>query len=119
MATDEHVEQARRFLAQADSEFEAGDILQVSEKLWGAASQAVMAAAQSRGMSCGNHRAQRVVVEELAARHDDRRIAAEFAVAGKFHANLYHGVMEPEDWLHESPLVRDFAERMLAFVSPN
>ena len=34
MTTDEHVEQARRFLAQADSEFEAGDILQASEKLW-------------------------------------------------------------------------------------
>ena len=119
MTTDEHVEQARRFLAQADSEFAAGDILQASEKLWGAASQAVMAAAQSRGMSCGSHRAQRVAVEEFASRQRDPHIAAEFAVAGKFHANFYHGFMEPEDWLHESPLVRDFTERMLALVSPN
>ena len=119
MTTDEHIEQARLFLTQADSEFAAGDILQASEKLWGAASHAVMAAAQSEGMSCGSHRAQRVVAEELASRHDDPRMVEGFALAGKFHANFYHGFMEPEDWLHESPLVRDFTERILALVSVN
>ena len=62
MTIDEHMEQARRFLAQADSEF---------------------------------------------------------AVAEKFHANFYHGFMEPEDWTHDSPIVKDFAERMLALVSLN
>ena len=119
MTTDEHVEQARLFLAQADAEFAAGDILQASEKLWGAASHAVMAVAQSEGMSCGSQRAQRVVAEKLASRRDDPRIAVGFAVAGKFHANFYHGFMEPEDWLHESPLVRDFTERVLALVPSN
>ena len=118
MTTDEHVEQARLFLAQADAEFAAGDIMQASEKLWGAASHAVMAVAQSEGMSCGSHRAQRAVAEKLASRHCDPRIAAGFALAGKFHANSCHGFMGPEDWLHESPLVRDFTERVLASYPP-
>ena len=78
-----------------------------------------MAVAQSEGMSCGSHRAQRVVAEKLGARRDDPRMASDFAVAGKFHANFYHGFMEPEDWVHESPLVRDFTERVLALVPSN
>ena len=41
------VEQAVAFLAQSDSEFDAGDRRQGSEKLYGAATQVVIAAASS------------------------------------------------------------------------
>ena len=113
MTTEEHIEQAKRFLMQSEREFEAGDQMQASEKLWGAASHAVMAVAQSRDMPCGSHRAQRVAVEEISAERSDPHIKTAYALAGKFHSNFYHGFMEEEDWAHESPIVRDFTEHML------
>ena len=116
MTTEEHMEQAKRFLVQAEREFEAGDQMQASEKLWGAASHAVMAAAQSRDMPCGSHRAQRVAVDELSAEQNDPHIKTAYALAGKFHSNFYHGFMEEEDWAHESPIVRDFTEHMLGLA---
>ena len=99
MTAEEHIEQAKRFLAQAEREFEAGDQMQASEKLWGAASHAVMAAAQSRDMPSGSHRAQRVAVEEFSAEQNDPQIKTAYALAGKFHSNFYHGFMEEEDWV--------------------
>ena len=116
MTAEEHIGQAKRFLAQAEREFEAGDQMQASEKLWGAASHAVMAAAQSRDMPSGSHRAQRVAVEEFSAEQNDPQIKTAYALAGKFHSNFYHGFMEEEDWVHESPIVRDFTEQMLGLV---
>ena len=116
MTTEEHIEQAKRFLVQAEREFEAGDQMQASEKMWGAASHAVMAAAQSRDMPGGSHRAQRVAVEEISAERNDPHIKTAYALAGKFHSNFYHGFMEEEDWVHESPIVRDFTEHMLGLV---
>ena len=54
---EEHLEIAITLLAQAEREFLAGDIIQGSEKLWGAASHAMLAAAKQRGWATGSHRA--------------------------------------------------------------
>ena len=69
MLTDEHTQTSQEFLIAADREFAAGDELQGSEKLWGAASHAIMAVAQRRDMPYGSHRtminAARRIAEEL------------------------------------------------------
>ena len=96
MLIADHVETAHDFLDASDREFGAGDVLQGSEKLWGAASHAVMAAAQQRGWTMGSHRQLKVAVDKLAVEYDDQSIRAGFALAEKFHANFYHGFME--DW---------------------
>ena len=46
MTVSEHAQTARDFLAASDREFAAGDHLQGSEKLYGAATQAVIAICQ-------------------------------------------------------------------------
>ena len=48
MLTREHIQTARHFLEVAEEEFAAGDAIQGSEKMWGAAAHAVMAVAQQR-----------------------------------------------------------------------
>ena len=48
MLTQELAETAQDFLKAADREFAEGDALQGSEKLWGAASHAVMTLAKQR-----------------------------------------------------------------------
>ena len=59
------VEQAVAFLAQSDREFGAGDRRQGSEKLYGAATQAVIAAAKQRGWQYRSHRATKNAVIRL------------------------------------------------------
>ena len=48
--------QSKAFLEQAHNELRAGDLLQASEKGWGAASQMVKAVAESRGWQHDQHR---------------------------------------------------------------
>jgi hypothetical protein len=45
----DHLNISYRFIEQAQDEFEKGDILQASEKAWGAAARAAKAAAEQRG----------------------------------------------------------------------
>ena len=71
MTVQEHTEQAREFLAASDREFESGDHLQAAEKLYGAASHAVIAVAKHRGWGHRTHRETKNVTSRLAAETGD------------------------------------------------
>ena len=71
MRVQEHIETARDFLDESDREFSEGKDLQASEKLWGAASHAVMAVAQQHGWPYGSHRAMKTAADRLGEIHDD------------------------------------------------
>lgn len=116
MLTQGHVETARDFLVAAEREFAAGDELQGSEKMWGAASHAIMAVAQQRGAPYGNHRAMLNVARRVADELDDDGLRAGLVAAQHFHANFYHGFLESEDLEPNSDLVRRFVNRMLALA---
>ena len=49
MLITDHAPTAEGYLADSDREYDAGDTLQASEKLWGAAAHAIMAVAQHVG----------------------------------------------------------------------
>ena len=69
MTMGEHVETARRFLEQSEGEFATGDILQGSEKIWGAVSHATTAAAMQRGWATESHlNGDREIVTEYVNR---------------------------------------------------
>ena len=119
MEYEEHSQTAREFLEASDREFAAGDHLQASEKLWGAASHAVMAAAAQRDWTCRTHQALRAAVERLADEAGDETLAAEFVVAETFHKNFYHDEMEPYQIAYDRPKVRRFVDRMLAYAAPS
>jgi uncharacterized protein (UPF0332 family) len=116
MLVQEHVQTAREFLEAADREFAAGDVLQGSEKMWGAASHAVMAVAQQRGWPYGSHRALIMAVRRLAEEYDAPILRAEFGMAEMLHANFYHGFMEDYQLDNTRELARDFVGRALALV---
>ena len=113
MNAKEHVQTAREFLEASDREFEAGDILQASEKLWGAATHALMAVMQDDGRLIKNHRELRRAVRRLAVKREDEFIRTGFEVAEKFHANFYHGFMEDFQISEGREDVREFVERLL------
>ena len=116
MLTHEHVQTAQEFLEKAEAEFEAGDILQGSEKLWGAATHAIMANAQLRGWNFGSHRAMAQAVDRLAEASGDESLQAGFGVAEKCHANYYHDFMEDYELLRARNLVPRFVHRLLALM---
>ena len=117
MQIEQHAQAARDFLEAADREFASGDHLQASEKLWGAASHAVMAVAQQRGLSFGSHRALKEAIQHLAEGTGDRAFIGDFGIAEKFHANFYHDFMEDYQLAADRPLIREFVNRMLALMS--
>ena len=116
MIQQEHIQTAQDFLAKSDGYFTEGDVLQGSEKLWGAAAHAVMALAQKRGWKYGNHYSSVQAVERIAEEQDDRALRSEFGVAEKFHANFYHDFMEEFQLEVDRPVVRGFVERILAIL---
>lgn len=116
MLTQEHAGTARAFLQEADREFAEGDTLQASEKMWGAASHAIMAVAMQRGQDCGTHRQMVNVAWQLADELNDDGLRAGMIAAQQFHRNFYHGFLEPEEFENPAGLVRRFVGRMLALA---
>ncbi|MXX52498.1 MAG: hypothetical protein F4Z35_00625 [Dehalococcoidia bacterium] len=116
MLVHEHIQTAQDFLETANREFEAGDILQGSEKMWGAASHAVMAVSQRRGWPFGSHNAMREAARRLAGEYNDPFIEAAFGVAEKFHANFYHDFMESEERQSSAASVRLLVTRLTAMT---
>ena len=111
------VEQAVVFLAQADREFDAGDRRQGSEKLYGAATQAVIAAAKQRGWQYRSHRATKNATIRLADEYDDPFLSAGFLAAEKFHKNFFHDEMEDYEIVADRPIVRRFVTRLVELVN--
>ena len=117
MLVEEHARTAIEFLAVSDTEFAAGDMMQGSEKIWGAASHAVMAVAQQRAWPFRNHSALRIAAKRLSNEYGDDFLLAGFTTAEKFHANFYHDFMEPGDDFDTSiEVVRRFVHRTLTVM---
>ena len=122
MLTTEHAQTARDFLLAADIELADGELVQGSEKLWGAAAHAVIAVAQQRGWQHRSHRSMKNAVIRIAQElsKDDEllgeTILLGFATAEKFHRNYYHDDMEDYERDADRPAVHRFVHRMLALI---
>ncbi len=119
MNGNNHSQTALEFLTASDEEFAAGDHLQASEKLWGAATHAVMAVANQRGWECRSHRAMKNVVQRISDEYDDALVQGGFTAAEKFHKNFYHDEMEDYEVQSDRPFVHRFVHRMLSYMEPN
>ena len=97
MATPtQHEEISERFLRHAEREFERGDMLQASEKAWGAVVHYVKAIGEAEGLRTHRHRQINIAANELLDRLDDPEPGrTNLNVVNGLHANFY------EDWLPE------------------
>ena len=112
----EHVQIARSFLENAGREFDAGDQLQGSEKLWGAATHAVTALAKQRGWRFGKSNARFRAVERLSEEENESFFNTGYWAAEQFHANFYHDFMEDDTIERGRPVVAEFVRRVLVLV---
>ena len=113
MLAIEHIETAEQFLRDADREYESGDILQASEKLWGAATHIVVAEMQTRGIDPNGHRKIKRFVRELGEEFEDPLLFPLFKHAETLHVNFYHGFLSEENFEEHRELAQRFVERML------
>ena len=113
MVSTQHIDTARKFLKDADREYEAGDVMQASEKLWGAAAHIVTAEMKRRGMGARSHRALVQAVEKFADDEKDPSIRDMFGIARSFHSNFYNGTMEDYEFEVDRPAVHRFVDRIL------
>lgn len=111
------LDQAIDFLEQADREFDAGDRRQGSEKLYGAATQAVIAAAVQRGWQYRSHRATKNAVIQLESEYQEPLLIAGFLAAEKFHKNFFHDEMEDYEIVADRPIVHRFVNRLVTLVN--
>ena len=116
MSAAEHAQTARDFLTASDQEFAAGDHLQGSEKLYGAATQAIIAICQQRGWRYKSHRAMQQAVTALSREYGEPLLAGGYAAANRFHENFFHDHLEDYDIEANRPLVHEFVARMLTLL---
>ena len=105
MATVEfHVETSQYMLEQAGRELRAGDILQASEKGWGAVAHTVKAIAEQRGWPHGRHGDLFSVADRISNELRQPRIMDLFHVANGLHVNFYEG------WLSDRAVERGLGQ---------
>ena len=112
----EYLKTSLEFLERSALEFDAGDTLQACEKLWGAASHAVIAASKQKGWSFNKHSHLRVAVRRLAEEMDDDSLPARFSVAKKFHSNFYRDFMSDDEIESDRPIVERLVRRIVDLV---
>ena len=111
-----HTRLAWQLLNQADHEIMAGDLLQSSEKLWGATSHALKALCESRGWRHSKYAQLEYAAKQLAKERDDDSIRLAYRVAEICHANFSYDWMEFEDVDENRIIVRRLVEKILANV---
>ena len=110
---------SRRLLGQAEAEFAKGDLLQASEKGWGAVAQAVKAAAILRGLEHRSHRALRLAADNFAEETGRKEISRLFTLADGLHANYYEAWMRPSVVRDHLDAARELVGILESLPAPN
>ena len=97
MTPSQHKQTSQRFIQQAAIELADNDLLQSSEKTWGAAAHAVKSIAERRGWQHDTHSRLFTAISRILAetgRHEIRRL---FRAANNSHKNFYEGWMSGQE----------------------
>ena len=117
MATwQEHLGISLRFRDQGFAEIESGDLLQGSEKLWGAAAHAVKAAAEQRGWKHNGHAHLFTVVNDLVSETGDRQLKYAFNAANRLHINFYENTLDSNKITEYAQHVSDLVDLANAII---
>ena len=108
MATMErHAEISAEFIERAENMLLAGDLLQASEKAWGAVAHCLKSIAARRNLPSGTHAALSILINRLANESDDPGMIIELYVrVGLLHTNFY------EDWFKRETVERGVRSAM-------
>lgn len=106
------VEAAAALLVRGRAHLDEGDLLQASEKGWGAASQIVKAVAEERSWRHKTHGDLYRVVNRLADELADERLQVLFHSANALHQNFYEGLVPAASVAAGLGAVEEFVGRL-------
>ncbi len=110
--SQEHTLISREFFTKAEEALAQGDLLQASEKLWGAAAHMVKAVAEGRGWEHSGHRELFQVVNRLANESGDADLRHLFHTANSLHSNFYENWMPREMIEADAQQIGEFLEKL-------
>ncbi|RFA99367.1 PaREP1 family protein, partial [Pyrobaculum aerophilum] len=105
-----------KYLREAESLYEKGDLAQAGEKYWGAVTALLNAIAEKRGMPHYSHRDYAVIIETLYAETKDKELLVGFSLAERLHANFYHNFMGKESFELHRDAVLKLVEKLKRFL---
>lgn len=112
MQSDGYLQTSKELLSKAKAELVQDDLLQASEKLWGAAAHAVKAIAKRRRWPHDSHRRLFEAVNRLSIETGDRDLTTFFEVAAALHVNFYE-VVRPREFIeNDLQVVEGFTRRL-------
>ena len=111
---EKHTRIARRFIAAADHYLSEGDLIQASEKLWGAAAHAVKVFCIRRQWRHSKYSHLRKAMQRTVEETMDDSWIDGFKVAYDLHLNFYNDDMRPAVLEFNRLIVRDFVDKLLA-----
>lgn len=100
-----YLKEAERFLAK-------GDLVQASEKLWGATAEIVKAVAAERGEELGTHRSIGEFITKLHKEHPEWSLIMAFNFANSLHTNFYENYLPKEHVETGATVVREFVSKL-------
>lgn len=92
-----YADNSRELMAQARDELAAGDLLQASEKAWGAAAAAVKSVAEMRGWQHYAHLLLNAAAWRISREHRRPRVLDAMAWANNLHQNYYEYYLGPDE----------------------
>ena len=116
-SAERYIRTSRQFIVQAQEEFDRGDMLQASEKAWGAAAQAVKATAEQRGWEHNTHARLFDNLKRVSRETGDPELHDLFHVANSLHQNFNEG-WQTDDSVRRGILrVKILVDRLTALVT--
>ena len=105
-------------LEEAEAEFEKGDLVQASEKSWGAVSQYLKALATERDWGHDTHAHLAQVADRLAEETGNSEMRDLFDSAQALHANYYQINMEEAAVRYRMDKVRQYVSILSSIPPP-
>ena len=102
MTTEQrHTEISEEFLRHSRAELAAGDILQASEKAWGAVAHCINSISKQRGWPVGSHRKlidnARRLIRSDGEGQDTKLLLLQLGDAQQLHKNFYEELMSEDE----------------------
>ena len=113
VTTQEHVTITESMLEHAEERLQAGDLVQASEKGWGAMAHYLKAVAKQRGWRNESHRDFFTIENRLARETDNPdRLHALFLSARSLHQNFYEPLFSTEQVKVGIDSAKEFVESL-------
>ena len=107
---ENHTEVSRQFIGEAEKYLVHGDLLQASEKAWGAAARKVKAVAEDRGWEHKGHGHLFAAIGNIVAETGHTELRGLFREANALHINFYEGWLTTQDVSESLEAVKELLE---------